>query len=179
MTEQERSREERFIQSVISRCEQEKGVAARLRRADNPATEYQSWELLATYGVDLEREQERLPFATIAAALAKAKADRNGSLSLGRAIIACFDGDPESKQAKARLRRVLACHDLPELCRILRPLLTLISSRVDQPLDYVRLLRQLRFFGIASRRGDNQWLQNIKAQWAQEFYGYKPELEEA
>src|SRR5690625_3849039 len=105
MTEQERSREERFIQSVISRCEQEKGVAARLRRADNPATEYQSWELLATYGVDLEREQERLPFATIAAALAKAKADRNGSLSLGRAIIACFDGDPESKQAKARLRR--------------------------------------------------------------------------
>ncbi|MHB0765394.1 type I-E CRISPR-associated protein Cse2/CasB [Stutzerimonas sp. NM35] len=157
------AREERFISGVIQRCQQDKGLAARLRRADNPATEYQSWELLAGYGIDLEDEWQRLPFATVAAAIAKAKSERNGVLSLGRAIAACYVDGRESSQAKARLRRLLACDDLAELCRILRPLFSLIDSKAGQPLDYLRLLRQLRRFGFAG--------QQVKAQWAQEFYG--------
>jgi CRISPR system Cascade subunit CasB len=44
--------------------------------------------------------------------------------------------------------------------------LTLIDSKVSQPLDYVRLLRQLRFFG-----------HRTKTQWAQEFYGQPAPLE--
>lgn len=160
-------REERFVSSVIQRCQQDKGLAARLRRADNPATEYQSWELLAGYGIDLEDERQRLPFVTIAAAIAKAKTERNGSLSLGRAIADCYDNGSEkgrdSDQAKARLRRLLACDELAELCRILRPLFSLIDSKAGQPLDFLRLLKQLRRFGFAG--------QQVKAQWAQEFYG--------
>lgn len=156
-------RAERFINSVIQRCQEDKGLAARLRRADNPATEYQSWELLAGYGIDLEKEWERLPFATLAAAVAKAKAERNGNLGLGRAIAACYDDGRDSAQAKARLRRLLACDDLPELCRILRPLFSLIDSKAGKPLDYVRLLKQLQHFAFDAQR--------IKAQWAQEFYG--------
>ena len=66
------NREDSFVASVIARCREDKGLAARLRRADNPATEYQSWELLAAYGIDLEQERERLPFVTVAAAIAKA-----------------------------------------------------------------------------------------------------------
>lgn len=158
--DQKVSREERFVDSVLSRCEKDKGLAARLRRAENPATEYQSWELLGSLGVDLERDHERLPFATVAAAIAKSKTDRNGNLTLGKGILACYDNDRASDQAKARLRRLLACHDVAEVCRVLRPVLTLIGSRVGQPLDYVRLLRQLRFFG-----------HRTKTQWAQEFYG--------
>lgn len=154
-------REERFVHGVIQQCLQNKGLSARLRRADNPTTEYQSWELLASYGIDLEKEWQRLPFVTVAAALAKAKAERNGSLSLGRALLTCYEKD--SDQAKARLRRVLACDDLPELCRILRPIFSLIDSKVGQPLDYVRLLKQLRRFHYNA--------QQVKAQWAQEFYG--------
>lgn len=157
------SREERFVSNVIQRCQQDKGLAARLRRADNPATEYQSWELLAGYGIDLEDDRQRLPFVTIAAAIAKAKTERNGSLSLGRAIAACYADGRDSDQAKARLRRLLACDDLAELCRILRPLFSLIDSKAGQPLDYLLLLKQLRRFGFAA--------QQIKAQWAQEFYG--------
>lgn len=162
-------RAERFVNGVILQCLQNKGLAARLRRADNPATEYQSWELLASYGIDLEKDWQRLPFVTVAAALAKAKAERNGNLSLGRALLACYDNDRDSDQGKARLRRVLACDDLPELCRILRPLFSLIDSKVGQPLDFVRLLKQLLRFSHNS--------QQIKAQWAQEFYGQP--LEEA
>lgn len=160
----------RFVESVIARCQKDKGLAARLRRADNPATEYQSWELLASYGIDLEKDFERLPFATVAAAIAKAGIEGNGSLTLGRAIADCYKEGNQSDQAKARLRRLLACNELPELCRLLRPVLALIDSRVSRPLDYVRLLHQLRSFGFDAQR--------IKAQWAQEFYGHKPEAEE-
>lgn len=156
-------REERFVTGVVQQCQQNKGLAARLRRADNPATEYQSWELLAGYGVDLEYEQQRLPFATVAAAIAKAKCERNGTLSLGRAIAASYEEGRDSSQATTRLRRLLACEDLPELCRILRPLFSLIDSKAGQPLDYTRLLKQLRRFSFSP--------QQVKAQWAQEFYG--------
>ena len=158
------TRSQRFVETVIQRCGQDKGLAARLRRADNSATEYQSWELLASLNVDLERDYERLPFAIVAAAIAKSKTDSNGSLTLGRAIAACYEKEGnDSSQAKIRLRRLLACDDLEELIQILRPLLSLIQSKVSQPLDYVQLLNQLRFFSSNS--------QSSKARWAQEFYG--------
>lgn len=155
-------REVRFVNAIIKSCEQDKGLAARLRRADNPATEYQSWDLLATYGVDLEKERERLPFVTIAAAIAKAKAQQNGKVTLGKALAVCYDDGRESNQAKARLRRLLACTEISELVRHLRPVLTLINSKSGQSLDYQRLLKQLRSFSFDPQR--------IKAQWAQEFY---------
>ena len=152
----------RFVHGVIERCQQDKGMAARLRRADNPATEYQSWEMLAAFGIDLEREYQRLPFVTVAAAIAKAKSEQSGKLTLGQAIAACYEDGRESNQAKARLRRLLACDDLAEVCRILRALFSLIDSKVAAPLDFVRILEQLRRFPFA--RG------KVKAQWAQEFY---------
>lgn len=161
------SRNDRFVSQIMAVLEKDKGMAARLRRADNPATEYQSWEFLAGFGIDLEKEYQRLPFVTVAAAMAKAGG--NGSLRLGQAIARCYDDGNQSDQAKAKLRRVLACDELDELCRILRPVLTLIESRVPQPLDYIRLLTQLRSF---------HWdAQKIKAQWAQEFYGQQAESE--
>lgn len=163
-------REASFVHGVIQQCQQDKGLAARLRRANNPATEYQSWELLARYGIDLERDDERLPFASVAAAIAKAKMQNNGSLTLGRAVASCYPDGNQNDQAKARLRRLLACDEVTELCRLLRPVLTLIDSRVAQPLDYTRLLGQLRRFAFAGPQ--------VKAQWAQEFYSHKATVEE-
>lgn len=159
----------RFVSMVLDRCATDKGYAASLRRADNPDTEYQSWEALAAFGVNLEKEYMRLPYATIAAAMARSKAQQNGSMSLGRAIARCYEEGNTSDQAKAKLRRLLACEDIAETCRILRPLLTLIQSRVSTPLDYVRLLNQLQRMYW---RG-----QQVKAQWAQEFYSKATEEE--
>ncbi|SFM10965.1 type I-E CRISPR-associated protein Cse2/CasB [Marinobacter zhejiangensis] len=164
------SREQRFVEAVVERCQNDKGMAARLRRADNPSMEYQSWELLGWFGVDLEKDYERLPFVTVAAAIAKSKSEGNGTLALGRAVAACYEDGKESGQAKAKLRRLLACNDLAEVCRILRPVLTLIDSKVGPPLDYVRLLRQLRFFTFESGL-------RTKTQWAQEFYGQPVQAE--
>lgn len=170
------AKEASFVAWLIARCQDDKGLAARLRRADNPATEYQCWETLANW-VDLEREAQRLPFATVAAAIARAKPPANGSLILGRAIARCFDEGNQSDQAKTRLRRLLACDELAELCRVLRPMLNLVESRVTQPLDYAQLLKQLVDFGRAAASGNDTWLQRIKAQWAQDFYGQKTEAE--
>lgn len=157
------SKEQMFVEAVIERCKTNKGLAAKLRRADNPALEYQSWEFIGAWNINLENTYERLPYVTIAAAIAKAKVEKNGKLTLGKAILACYDNDRDNDQAKAKLRRLLACTELAEACLILRPLLTLINSRVSQPLDYTRLLKQLRYFNDRTR-----------TQWAQEFYSYNP-----
>lgn len=164
------SREARFVSGVIQRCQNDKGLAARLRRAENPATEYQSWELLAAFGIDLEKEWERLPFVTIAATLAKHKAEHNGTRTLGQALAQSYQDKQNNEQAKARLRRLLACHELSEVVRHLRPLLSLIHSKSGQPLDYQRLLQQLRRFSLNP--------QAIKAQWAQEFYAARQSVSE-
>ena len=162
-TSSKKSREQFFVEAVIERCHNDKGLAARLRRGDNPATEYQSWELLASLGVDLEKDYQRLPFSIVATAIAKSKAEKNGHVTLGQALTACYDDGNKNNQSKARLRRLLACSELSETCRILRPILTLVENKVEQPLNFVRLLQQLRSFYFKNQR--------VKTQWAQEFYG--------
>lgn len=160
-----RSKGQAFVDYVISRCQADNGLRAALKRADNPATEYQSWEVLAGFHVDLEYENQRLPYATISAAIARAKAERNGATVIGQAIARCYEEGNASDQAKAKLRRLLACDSVPEACRILRPLLSLIESKGNSALDYAGLLNDLLWFG----HDDSQT--RIKARWAQGFYG--------
>ncbi len=158
------SRELAFTQFIIE-CLKNNGSAAALRRADNSKTEYQSWDILVGFNIDLDKPWERLPFATIAAAMSKAKIEHNGSLKIGQAIARCYDDGKESDQAKAKLRRLLACDSVEEACRVLRPLFSLINNKVTAPLDFAQLLNDLRWF--------NNNHQKIKSQWAQDFYCYQ------
>ena len=160
----------KFVAYIFDRCAKDRGTAARLRRADNPATEYQSWDVLATFGIDIEKEYVRLPFATIAAAIAKSRAEHDGPVSLGEAIASCFEGERESTAAQARLRRLLACSAVPEVCRMLRGTLALIESKSASKLCYSRLLSQLKSFHFDDQR--------IKSQWAAEFYKTRPGKDE-
>lgn len=154
-----------FVDYVINRCQADNGLRAALKRADNPATEYQSWEVLAGFHINLEYENQRLPYATIAAAIARTDSEKNGSVKIGRAIARCYEDGNASDQAKTKLRRLLACDSVPEACRILRPLLSLIESKGNSTLDYAGLLNDLLWFG----HDDSQT--RIKARWAQGFYG--------
>lgn len=162
-THRKESRGQAFTRFIIDRM-QDNGVAATLRRADNPNTEYQSWDTLAAFNIELDKPWQRLPFATIAAAMAKAKAEQNGGTGIGQAIARCYEDGRESDQAKAKLRRLLACDSIEEVCRILRPLFSLINSKGNSELDYAKLLDDLLYWNN----------QSTKSRWAQDFYRYQP-----
>lgn len=159
------SRNLAFVDYIISRCKADNGLRAALKRADNPATEYQSWEVLAGFKINLEHENQCLPYATIAAAIARSKVEKNGTTKIGQAIARCYEDGNASDQAKAKLRRLLVCDSVPEVCRILRPLFSLIEAKGGVSLNYAQLLDELLWFG----HEDNQL--RIKARWAQDFYG--------
>jgi CRISPR system Cascade subunit CasB len=161
-TPKKESRGQAFTRFIINRM-QDNGIAAALRRADNPNTEYQSWDTLATFNIELDKPWQRLPYATVACAMAKAKAEKNGPIGIGQAIARCYEDGRESKQAKAKLRRLLACDSVEEACRILRPLFSLINSKGNSTLDYAKLLDDLLYWNN----------QTTKSRWAQDFYRYQ------
>jgi len=159
-----------FVTFIMARIKKDKGIAAALRRADNPATEYQSWEQLAAFNIDLDKPYLRLPYATVAAAIAKTKIEQNGTAGIGRVLASCYDDGNKSDQAKAKLRRLLACDSVEEVCRVLRPIFSLVESRSKLTLDFGYLLDQLLYFHLNSQR--------VKAQWAQDFYHHLEQSEE-
>ncbi len=163
-TPKKETRGQAFTRFIIDRM-QDNGIAAALRRADNPNTEYQSWDTLAAFHIELDKPWQRLPFATIAAAMAKAKAEKNGDIKMGQAIARCYAEGKDSDQAKAKLRRLLACDSVEETCRILRPLFSLINAKGNSSLNYAQLLDDLLWFNANS--------QKIKSEWAQDFYRYQ------
>jgi len=164
-----KTRPEAFVSMVIERLNgnnPDTAFGAILRRADNPATEQQSWEYLTKW-CDLEKSWERKPFALIGAAVARAKPNGDGWLGIGQAIARCYSDEGtfngnEKTGAKAKLRRLLACDTVEEACAILRPLLSLIDSR-DMPVNYAWLLQDL----LSS---DDWFNERIKPRWAKDFY---------
>ena len=164
MSENEKDRGVAFVQYII-KCLEDKGLAAALRRADNPKTQYQSWETLIRFNVDIEKDWERKPFATIAAALAKAKPKVNGDVPFMTALARAYElktVDEEAGPAGARLRRLLACNTAEECCQILRPMLALVVSKGLQGIDFGRLLNDLLWFNKNSEK--------IKTRWVKDFY---------
>ncbi|MCP4265102.1 MAG: type I-E CRISPR-associated protein Cse2/CasB [Candidatus Brocadiaceae bacterium] len=153
-----KSRENAFVLYVLERMNNDNAFGAALRRADNQATEYQAWEYLSCW-CDLEKAWERRSYATIASAIARAKPSTDGTLGIGKAIAACYEDGNKSDSAKIKLRRLLACDSTEEICVILRPLLSLISSR-GVHIGYGKLLNELLYFG-----------EKIKVKWAVDFYG--------
>lgn len=157
--EKSQSKEEAFVRFVLDRIPKDNGFRAKLSRAISDSTEYQSWEILSTW-CNLDKEWERIPYAIIGASLAKARSAKDGYLGIGEAIAKCYEDGNQSDQAKAKLRRLLACKNTVEACRILRPLLSLIESKGAR-IKYAQLLHELLGYNV-------EW---TSARWAQNFYG--------
>ncbi|MEN6318173.1 MAG: type I-E CRISPR-associated protein Cse2/CasB, partial [Syntrophaceae bacterium] len=160
--ERKESTEEKLISDIYIRLKQDTAFRAALKKADNPDTEYQSWEYLAGYGIDIEHESVRLPYTTIFSAVARSGRESDGSLELGVALVSAYQNDQSSPPARARLRRILACSTVQEACAVLRPMLRLIGGK-GIPISYARLLHDLNFFS----KDPGQ----TKARWAQQFFG--------
>ena len=158
--------EEKLIAGIFNRLKNDMAFRAALKKADNPDTEYQSWEYLADYGINLEYENVRLPYTTVLAAAARSGREADGSLSLGTSLAKAYNDDRSSPPARARLRRILACSTVQEVCVVMRPVLRFIGSK-GKPLSYGKLLKDLKYF--------NKNPEQIKARWAQQFFEIQPD----
>jgi CRISPR system Cascade subunit CasB len=145
-----------FISSIINH-KNDVNYISKWKRADNPNQEYQAWELLVPWCKELTNPYEREPLATIGAAFARRKTDTDGQLNFGRALYHCYP-ENNSGPGTSRLRRMLACSDTLEVCKMIKPCLSLIASK-DINLNYSSLLNDIKYFS-----------ERTKLFWAQEFY---------
>lgn len=157
----------KFVDYVLRTCKNDKGFAARLKRADNPSTEYQSWEILSNW-IDLESSRDRKCYGLVGASLARSHDFKDGSLGLGRALNLVFfqtngSGDISKSASAVRLRRLLACTSSEELIGILRSLLRFLDSK---GIGYSRaqVLDDILWFDHDRSRD------RIRATWAKEFF---------
>ncbi len=158
--------EDTLMQKVFSRMKTDSAFRAALKKADNPDTEYQSWEYLADYGVNVQYENSRLPFATVFAAAARSDFASDGTVAPGKALCDAYGGDKTNTAARSKLRRLLACTETSEACSVLRPLLAFVTGKGVR-VCLGEVLNDLRFF----ERNPEQ----TKAKWAQQFFGGEPE----
>lgn len=162
----ETSRGKAFVDFVLERANpasqrHDSGFAARMKRADNPDLEYQIWNILLKFNVDIEFASRRLPFCLVGAALCRKQAEKDGTFGLGASLRSCFSDDEE--QGSMRLRRLLACQTTEEACRILRPMLSLITAKATKPLCFSTLLDDLLYF-------ESNGQERIKMRWTRDFY---------
>ncbi len=169
MPENQNNKKERFVDYICHKCKESKQISAALRKADLDVGASQAWPVLVSFNVDITKPYEYLPYAVVAASIARAKEYENGKLSLGEAIALAYPDMPkkledlEKSPAYARLSRLIACTDTKEIVMCLRPVLSLIQSRVtSENLNYVSLLSDLINFH------DDQ--DRVKKSWASSFY---------
>jgi CRISPR system Cascade subunit CasB len=143
-----------FIDYVLQRSKHDTGFSAKLRRADNPDTEYQSWEYLSRWCKDFNNDHKRTCYAVVAAGLARMKKSTDKPISLGTIVFMC------SSNSDMRLRRLLAC-DFNEICQWVHPILRLAESKGVCP-NFAQLLNDLLYFN-----------DRIKKRWALDFYKKK------
>ena len=73
---QKNSLSKAFVRFVLARASaaptiKDTGFVARMKRADNPDLEYQVWNILLGFNIDIEFAARRLPFCLIGAALCR------------------------------------------------------------------------------------------------------------
>ena len=163
-----------FVTYVVNQINDDrgKGFGAKLRKADNENTEYQSWEILSNW-VNLEWEINRKAYGMVSASLARMKPKMNGSVSLGEALRRVHlknkgSEDLEKSSSALRLRRILSCKETEELIEILKPVVRYLESN-DILLDYARLLDEILWFNHDTSR------ERTRARWARDFFKKKEE----
>lgn len=165
----EENKEQSLIAGVIDRCNKDKAFSAALKKADNPDTEYLCWEYLADYKIPLDNELKKCPYTLIFSSIAKSSCTRDGKKRIGEALADAYKdaGGRDSDAAKLKLRRLLACDNVVEVCSVLRPMLQLIVSRGVE-ISYAELLRDLKYFNP----------ERTLASWAQNFFNPYMQKEE-
>ena len=155
-----------FVAELISRCRSDTAFRAAMRRADNPRTAAFAWPHLVKW-CDLGKEYERLPFALVAAAVARELPEHDGDKDIGQLFRSCCTGPDDTEREQRRFRRLIGCDNAVELCEVLRPVLSYLQSKVPGRICYAKVLADILYFG-----------EKVKLRWADHFFGNGTELEQ-
>ena len=155
-----------FVAMVIRRSTEDPAFRAAMRRADNPTTASFAWEHLVAW-CDISKDWERLPFALIGAAIANDLPSADGETDLGGLLRKCCSSADDMEREKRRLRRLLSCDSIPELCTVLRSTLKYLQSNSAVQIGYAGLLSDILYFN-----------ERVKLRWADSFFGNKIEGKE-
>ena len=153
-----------FIDYVINRSKNDNKFSSEIRRASNPTFEAGGWETLVQFNISLDFKHTRRAYLIMAAAAVQSKIAEDGTIGIGRALALSYAENQSDDQAKARLRRLLACTSLEDVNMVIRPMLTFVQSRKVTNLNYSGILKQLDGYHFDQDK--------VRAQWATEFYTY-------
>lgn len=151
------NKSESFVEHIIKLTQENKAASAAIKYADHQTLGYKSWEYLARF-IDIEKENERLSYGVIGAAIAKNKIKNDGTVGIGEAIKYCYGKEAE-ELAKPKLIRLLSCESTKELCLLLRRYIPFIESKAAGKLSYCQLLKDVLYF-----------CERTKTRWAVDFY---------
>ena len=152
-----------FVAELIGRCRSDTAFRAAMRRADNPRTEAFAWPHLVKW-CDLGKPHERLPFALVAAAVAREKPERDGNMDIGQLFHSICRDKEDTEREQRRFRRLLACDNTAELCEVLRPVLRYLQDKAPGRVGYARLLSDMLYYG-----------EKVKLRWAGHFFAHTEE----
>jgi len=147
----------RFIAQLVRLCD-DRGHSAALRRYWSDTTRHQALPILGRLGAIGDDRT-----ATVAALYAVHPHHAEGP-GIGFAALKLGERNPKSGDHPydRHFRRLLACDALddlaPQLHRLIRRL-----SRESIPLDYAKLLKELRFWSTGHA-------ESVKTSWAKEFW---------
>ncbi len=160
--------EQIFVSNTIQIVQKDKKLAAEMRQALNKNREGLIWNYLVKWNVDITKDYEKIPHLITCYAIANQEPSKNGILSLGKALIKCYPEHSRSKNidhnhpAYSRLMKLINCENITDISYTIRPILNLITSRISEPLDYERLLWEMKNIHFKNRK--------IKEKWVQDFY---------
>jgi CRISPR type I-E-associated protein CasB/Cse2 len=147
------------LMSHLRRLQKDRGAMADLRCALNPVRRARAWPLLGQLG----RHAIGDPRYETVAGLFAYHPDETHDGNLGTT---CRRLASENNSFDGRFRRLLSC-EREELRERLRPVI-LAAKAKGIPVNYDRLFIHLVYWG-----------DNVKAQWAREYWGAPAEAEEA
>ncbi|MEY4569609.1 MAG: hypothetical protein RLZZ398_1048 [Verrucomicrobiota bacterium] len=145
----------RFIAQLVKLCD-DRGHSASLRRYWSETTRHQALPVLGRLGAIGDDRT-----STVAALYAIHPNHVEGS-GIGRAALRLGDRKDGDHPYDRHFRRLLACTDLEDLAPQLHRLVKRLS-REGIPLDYAKLLKELRFWSTGHA-------ENVKTSWAKEFW---------
>ena len=157
-----------FVNYIFQTKDQDSALRARLRNAFVPLRESQAWFDVANF-CDISNEKERKIYLLIGYAIAHDLANVNGVIPIGKAILESWKEksvrdssvDINNPGAK-RLRKLLACSNVLDLCEKLRPIIRTIQSKGFETINYAELLTDLLIF----EHNPNF----VKTKWAKNFF---------